>query len=573
MSVVLQLATVTKGKPGEKKDALAAELHADISSKVHITLATTYSFNLMPFFLSFISHVNSQLATASANFIDNKPRADTTKKPVYRALKLDSMGREIDEQGNLVVQERVKKEIAINATQRTGAKNAPRSTKENPYLAHFKRPITDPSTADSTAEDDDEMASWREVNDKRVARAKKSLHFVNPGMYIKAAEILRAKEERRSRKGFASGRKGPEVIEEKDAAVLGDDIINSNSTFDIPPLVDEQSPMTTEWWDDDFLPKDKRRGHKPKTMLSLKKDKDTEEVDLFEYLDTKHCKTMQYVQHPPHVKALAGLDNGEGITLPVYFTKKERKRIRKTARQEKEREKREMIMMGLAPAPEPKLKLSNFMKVLGEQAVADPTKLEQTVMKQVLQRQLEHEMRNQAAKLTPAERRAKNIKKFREDTSNEVQIAIFGVRDLADMKHRYKVDVNAQQLNLSGIVLVCKDERITLVVAEGGPKGVKKFTRLMLHRIAWNEKCVDIGEEVSKHADVSDDEDQDGATSWTNQCNVLWRGVLAKRTYNGFKFQEAKTGNGARKVLESKGVAHYWDIVMSKQKEFMSSTL
>ena len=58
------------------------------------------------------------------------------------------------------------------------------------------------------------------------------------------------------------------------------------------------------------------------------------------------------------------------VPLPMYLTKKERKRIRKTAREEREREKRDKMMMGLLPAPEPKFKLSNFMKVLGDQAVA-----------------------------------------------------------------------------------------------------------------------------------------------------------------------------------------------------------
>ena len=44
------------------------------------------------------------------------------------------------------------------------------------------------------------------------------------------------------------------------------------------------------------------------------------------------------------------------------------------------------------------------MKLLGEQAVADPSKVERMVQQQVQARRLNHEMRNQAAKLTPDER-------------------------------------------------------------------------------------------------------------------------------------------------------------------------
>jgi hypothetical protein len=90
-------------------------------------------------------------------------------------------------------------------------------------------------------------------------------------------------------------------------------------------------------------------------------------------------------------------------------------------------------MMGLIPAPEPKFKLSNFMKVLGDQAVADPSKVELKVLQQMQQRVLNHEMRNQAAKLTPQERKEKKIKKIREDTSKCVSVAVFVVKDFSNL--------------------------------------------------------------------------------------------------------------------------------------------
>ena len=73
-----------------------------------------------------------------------------------------------------------------------------------------------------------------------------------------------------------------------------------------------------------------------------------------------HCR---YVQHPVPVKALGGERPDEPLKL--YLTKKERKRIRRSAREEREQEKRDKMLMGLIPAPEPKFKLSNFMKILG----------------------------------------------------------------------------------------------------------------------------------------------------------------------------------------------------------------
>ena len=55
------------------------------------------------------------------------------------------------------------------------------------------------------------------------------------------------------------------------------------------------------------------------------------------------------------------------------------------------------------------------------------------------QRELNHEMRNLSAKLTPAERRAKRNAKLQEDTSRQVFIAVFRIKDFSDAKHRYLV--------------------------------------------------------------------------------------------------------------------------------------
>ena len=48
------------------------------------------------------------------------------------------------------------------------------------------------------------------------------------------------------------------------------------------------------------------------------------------------------------------------------------------------------IQMGLIPPPEPKVKLSNLARVLGEQAVADPSKIEKYVKEQMAERLNKH---------------------------------------------------------------------------------------------------------------------------------------------------------------------------------------
>jgi hypothetical protein len=52
--------------------------------------------------------------------------------------------------------------------------------------------------------------------------------------------------------------------------------------------------------------------------------------------------------------------------------------------------------------------------------------------------------------------------------------------------YQYKVDINAKQLKLTGCAILW--EQYNIVIVEGGPKAMKRFTRLMLHRIKWDKK-------------------------------------------------------------------------------------
>ena len=67
----------------------------------------------------------------------------------------------------------------------------------------------------------------------------------------------------------------------------------------------------------------------------------------------------------------------------------------------------------------------------------------------------------------------KKAKKRLEDTSKGLSVAAFFVLDISHRLHRAKVDLTAQQNNLSGIVLECKDLGCVLVV-EGGSKAIKR---------------------------------------------------------------------------------------------------
>lgn len=88
------------------------------------------------------------------------------------------------------------------------------------------------------------------------------------------------------------------------------------------------------------------------------------------------------IEHPIQMKPL---EPNQAVHVPVFLTKKERKKLRRQNRREAWKEKQDKIRLGLLPPDEPKVKMSNLMRVLGNEAVQDPTKVIQGGKKQVIQ--------------------------------------------------------------------------------------------------------------------------------------------------------------------------------------------
>ena len=405
------------------------------------------------------------------------------KKAAYRPLLLDAQGREIDEHGNLVKREIMPvKTLAANMAAVTANKK-----KENPYLAHRNSSASNVPLVASLAPSNSSSAATvvstdegKDLNQppvpgtdfivderipirKRELKAKKALHFDETSKYVREAQKQAEKEERKMIAGYASGRKqlekgtlpslSVEAIPSNEpepgkstvvsAVDLSDDAVVAQL---VPPAHDPIVPPM-EWWDEAFLPKQRRDQRK----LS----KAAAELDEYEAVQLTNVKTYKFIQHPIPIKPL-GMTNEKSIpVIPMYLTKKEKKKLRKAQRAEREREKRDQMMLGLLPTPEPKFKLSNFMKLLGDQAIADPSKIEMKVIEQMQKRVLNHEMRNQANKLTPQQRRAKKLRKLQEDTSRGVTVAVFRITDFSCLKYRFQVDITAQQYFLSGLGKSC----------------------------------------------------------------------------------------------------------------------
>ena len=80
----------------------------------------------------------------------------------------------------------------------------------------------------------------------------------------------------------------------------------------------------------------------------------------------------------------------------------------------------------------------------------------------------------------------------------------FRVKSLSNPSKKFKVETNANQLYMTGAIVLYED--VNVVVVEGGPKQHKKYKHLMLSRIPW-------AEDVYK--------DKDGAEV-DNGCALVW---------------------------------------------------
>ncbi|NXF55697.1 PRPF3 protein, partial [Oceanites oceanicus] len=201
------------------------------------------------------------------------------------------------------------------------------------------------------------------------------------------------------------------------------------------------------------------------------------------------------------------------------------------------------------------VRISNLMRVLGTEAVQDPTKVEAHVRAQMAKRQKAHEEANAARKLTAEQRKAKKVKKLKEDVSQGVHIAVYRVRNLSNPAKKFKIEANAGQLYLTGVVVLHKD--VNVVVVEGGPKAQKKFKRLMLHRIKWDEQ-------TSNTKGEDEDESDEESVKKTNKCSLVWEGTAKDRSFGEMKFKQCPTENMAREHFKKHGAEHYWDLALSE---------
>lgn len=351
---------------------------------------------------------------------------------------------------------------------------------------------------------------------KPAVRIKRSLRFHEPGKFQQLAERLRMKAQLEKlqneisqiarKTGISSATKLALIAPKSDTHVN-----------DVPIM---------EWWD----------------SVILMDDFNT--LDAQGNISIRESSITNLIEHPTQMRPPN--ESSRGVYLPVFLTKKERRKLRRQNRREAWKEEQEKIRLGLEAPPEPKLRISNLMRVLGTEAVQDPTKIEAHVREQMVKRQKIHEEANAARKLTDDQRREKKMRKMKEDTTLGVHVAVYRIRELQEQQSKkFKVETNAKQLFLTGACVLFRD--CCVVVVEGGPKQQKKYRRLMLHRIKWEEDLV-------KNADGKE---------IPNSCVLVWEGMNQRRNFGEFKYKSFPLEKSARDFFQKHHVEHYWDLAYS----------
>lgn len=351
---------------------------------------------------------------------------------------------------------------------------------------------------------------------KPTVRSKRTLRFHEPGKFQQLAERMRMKSQlERLQNEISQIARKTGISSATKLALIAP---KQDMPDDVPAM---------EWWDSVILTQD---------LESLD--------DASGKISIRQTAISNLIEHPTQMKPPN--EPLKPVYLPVFLTKKERKKLRRQNRREAWKEEQEKIRLGLVAPPEPKLRISNLMRVLGSEAVQDPTKMEQHVREQMAKRQKAHEDANNARKLTSEQKSEKKQRKLREDTSCGVHVSVYRIRDLQDnQSKKFKVETNAKQLQMTGSVALFRD--CCVVVVEGGPKQQKKYRRLMLHRIKWEE-------DIAKGNDGQD---------VPNSCVLVWEGTSQRRHFGEIKFKVFPMEKMAREFFQKHQVEHYWDLAYS----------
>ncbi|XP_033135122.1 protein RDM16 isoform X2 [Brassica rapa] len=477
-------------------------------------VAARMGYRQDPEFPTIINYLLGQ-TPAETMAVQQKP----AKAPV---LRVDALGREIDEHGNVISVTKPSNLSTLKVNINKQKKDAFQILKPQLEVNPEENPHFDPRMG---------------IDKNKILRPKRmSFQFVEEGKWTRDAESLKL----RSQFGEAKARELK--VKQAHLAKARDDI-NPNliEVSERAPRKEKPKEIIpdVEWWDAAVLTNGVYGDIADGTITDS---------------DLKTEKLTHYIEHPRPIEPPA--EAAPPPPQPLKLTKREQKKLRTQRRLAKEKEKQEMIRQGLLEPPKAKVKMSNLMKVLGSEATQDPTKLEKEIRTAAAEREQAHTDRNAARKLTPAEKREKKERKLFDDpTTIETIVSVYKINKLSHPKTRFKVEMNARENRLTGCSVMT--DEMSVVVVEGKSKAIKRYGKLMLRRINWAEA---VKKDEKEGEEENDDEEENGGN---NKCWLVWQGSVGKPSFHRFLVQECLTESAAKKVFTDAGVAHYWDLAVN----------
>lgn len=367
-------------------------------------------------------------------------------------------------------------------------------------------------------------------------RHSRQLIFNQKGKYIQQANALRRQAQLEEMK---------KRIAERSRQAGIDEDMDLEKAFVVP------APPAIEWWDE-----------------GLVNGTDYTAIDEPDNLkiDSKDSIITIYIQHP--VLLEPPQEKNTPAPKPMFLTSKEQAKIRRQRRMADLKEQQAKIRLGLEPAPPPKVKKSNLMRVLGEEAVKDPTAVEARVNREIAERLQKHYDTNEERKLTKEQRQEKLAIQQEKDTQKGVFVSVYRIENLANGRHRFKISKNAEQQALTGICVM--HPRFNLVIVEGGQHSINTYKKLMLNRIDWTENSgpnpVREGNKEALTSWLSAEDEKTGELRdlSLNTCTLVWEGQEKARAFRKWLgARVCETDGAAKDSLSRAKMENFWTLAKS----------
>lgn len=229
------------------------------------------------------------------------------------------------------------------------------------------------------------------------------------------------------------------------------------------------------------------------------------------------------------------------------------------------KESQAKVRLGLEPAPPPKVKKSNLMRVLGEEAVKDPTAVEARVNREIAERHQKHLQANEERKLTKEQKHEKLAANQEKDAAKGIHVSVYRIDNLANGRHRFKISKNAEQNALTGICIL--HPRFNLVVVEGGEHSIRFYKKLMMNRIDWTENSPSVVREGNQEtlAQWLQSEDDKGNLKdlSLNKCVLVWEGEVKNKGFRKWGSRVCETEAAAKEALTRAKYENLWTLAKS----------